>query len=191
MAKTGKKASTKTKAAEAATPAPETQEKIAERQINLLVKTDNISDRTTQVDGKDKSFKSCRIPVMIDGETKFASMAVDNGRVKPATKPIKDEKGEIVRDDDGKAKTEPIEGYSNVWLRGEKSTVKLNVQDGKDDKGNTIYKDMTFTAGEVKDMNDAAKKAYKDSQKNAQKTGEREVPDAGLEAPEAESQVEL
>lgn len=188
MAKTGKKASTKA----AETAAPETQEKAAEKQINLLVRTDNISDRMTKDENdNDKQFKSCRIPVMIDGETKFASMAVDNGRVKPATKPIKDEKGEIVRGDDGKAKTEPIEGYSNVWLRGENSKVKLNVQDGKDSEGKAVYKDMTFTAGQVKDMNDAAKKAYKEAQKDAQKTSEREVPDAGLEAAEAESQVEL
>jgi hypothetical protein len=183
--KKGGKTAPKTKAPEVAAEA--TQEQAKEKQINLLVKTDNISDRTTKgKDGNDKTFKSCRIPVQIDGETKFASLAVDAGRVKQATKVQRDDKNEIIRDENGKAKTEPIEGYSNVWLRGESQKIKLNVQMSGEGK-NAVYEDKTFTAGEVKSMNDAAKKAYKASQNSKSKEAEN----AGLTAPEAEEQVEL
>lgn len=185
--KKGGKASTKA----STKPAAEAQatEEAKEKQINILVKSDNIYDReTTKEDGTNKGFKSCRIPVQIDGKTEFATMAVDSGRVKQATKPIKDEKGEIVRDENGKAKTEPIEGYSNVWLRGENSKVKLNVPDQRDAEGKIVsYKDIETTAGKVKEMNDAAKKAYK----QAQNAKDKEID--GVDAPEAEAedQVEM
>lgn len=180
--KNGGKKAPQTKAAETQAPAAE---QAKEKQVNLIVKTENIYDRsTTKEDGSKKDFKSCNIPVMRDGKTEFASLAVDSGRVTQATRAVRDDKNEIVRGDDGKVKTEPIEGYSNVWLRGESSKVQLNF---KDDEGKYTVK-KTFTAGEVRDMNTAAKNAFKSEQKDAAKSKEEA---AALEAPEADDQIEV
>lgn len=180
--KNGGKKAPQTKAAETQAPAAE---QAKEKQVNLIVKTENIYDRsTTKEDGSKKDFKSCNIPVQVDGKTEFASLAVDSGRVSQATRAVRDDKNEIVRGDDGKVKTEPIEGYSNVWLRGESSKVQLNF---KDDEGKYTVK-KTFTAGEVRDMNTAAKNAFKADQKAADKSKE-EV--AALEAPEVDDQIEV
>lgn len=43
----------------------------------------------------------------------------------PARRGFKDESGNVIKNEDGKAKTEPIPGYSNVYLGHNDSNVKV------------------------------------------------------------------
>jgi hypothetical protein len=177
------------------TAVPSEAAKETQRQVNLIVKTADISDRKTEKTDKEgnktgemKDFKSVRLPLKLDGKTVFGSIAVDDARVRPATKPVKNEDGTFKKDENGKQVTTPIEGYSNVWLKGENSKVKVNLPDKTDENGKTTsWKNVEFTAGDVEKMNSDAKKDYKASLK--EKESVKETPEVA--APEAAVEEQL
>lgn len=141
--------------------------------INLSIKDTNIRDAVRKSDGQ--PFKSVTVPLILPGTdtTTFGKIAVSQNRVKPDTKPVM-EGNKAKRDADGKVVTEPKEGYSNVWLYKADSKIKVNLPTGeKDANGKNTYYNDVFTAGQIKEMHDAAKNAYKEKQSAKERAAER------------------
>lgn len=158
--------------------AAEKQEK--ERQVNLYVRNTSVQEHVSTKDGKEHSFKTVRFPMMVDGERKFASIAVKPGQVTPKKVAVRDENGEIQRDENNKVMTREIEDQSNVWLRGESAKVKVRIDMGKNEDGTWKREDRVYTAGEFEQAVKAGRADY------AAEAKAKEVPQIESDEPTVE-----
>lgn len=144
------------------------------KQINLNVLNSSLAERVANKTGK--RFISVTIPLMDkelldkDGNTVFGSIAVDTGRVKPATKPLKDANGQFKKTEDGRIMTEKIPNRSNIWLLSADTKVKVNVNRG-DINGVNTYETVIMTAEQVSNAYIAAKEQYKQRMTSQQAQG--------------------
>lgn len=104
-------------------------------QAKLIVSDKLIRDVHSRETGRD--FKSVRIPLVLpdsDGRVTWGAIAVSPKSVTPA-------EGD-----------HPIPGKSQVSLRDVDSLVRVNLQDGVDENGNKLYKNVEYTADKVVNM---------------------------------------
>lgn len=118
--------------------------------VNLLIRDIDTQFWKTS-DGKARC--KVEVPWLSDkGEFDTLTIDVPANHVKPALRGFKDENGNFIKNEDGKAKTEPIPGYSNVYLGHNNSNVIVRLGHGLTDE---------IEAGDVKKHYDDAKKAAK------------------------------
>jgi hypothetical protein len=118
--------------------------------VNLLIR-----DIDTQFWKTSNGKARCKVEVpWLSDKGEFDTLTIDvpANHVKPARRGFKDENGNFIKNEDGKAKTEPIPGYSNVYLGHNNSNVIVRLGHGLTDK---------IEAGDVKKHYDDAKKAAK------------------------------
>lgn len=145
------------------------------KQVNLNVANSCLAKRKA---ASGRAFISVTIPLLVDGQTVFGSIAVDTGRVKQATRPLKDQNGQFKRTEDGRIMTERIPNRSNVWLLNADTKVKVNIN-RKNNDGTSTYETVVMTAEEVENAYVAAKEKYKQLMTQNERSGHDEPSIAG------------
>lgn len=150
-------------------------------QVNICVKdTPKLLREHTKDDGS--SFYSVTVPVAgFNGapadKVDFVSFTATPKQVSQAMRPVYDKAEDgtktLKRDDNGKVVKEPIDGYKNIWLYGSDHNVKVNyATDERTEDGKRVYASATIKAGDLRDMNESARKQYRSAKNNEKATSQ-------------------